>query len=153
MFTNPFAMTALSSWLLAQLIKTTIFLIKHKRFNPERIFGDGGMPSGHSATVSSLAAFSGLYRGFGSFEFAVSFVLMIIVCNDATGVHRETEKQARLINGLVDAFRSLSKKKTTGDQAEGICGSHAHTGMCRHWAGHLQCAVYALRGIRITLVE
>ena len=111
MFTNPFAITALSSWLLAQLIKTTIFLIKHKKFNPERIFGDGGMPSGHSATVASLATFSGLYRGFSSFEFAISFVFMIIVCNDATGVRRETEKQARLLNGLVDAFKSLSKKK------------------------------------------
>ena len=111
MFTNPFAMTALSSWLLAQITKTILHLIKYKKFNPERIFGDGGMPSGHSATVSSLAAFSGLYRGFGSFEFAISFVLMIIVCNDATGVRRETEKQARLLNGLVEAFKSLSKKR------------------------------------------
>lgn len=111
MFTNPFAMTALSSWLLAQVIKTIIHLIKHKKFNVGRIFGDGGMPSGHSATVSSLAMFSGISRGFGSFEFAVSFVLMIIVCNDATGVRRETEKQARIINALVDTVRSLSKKE------------------------------------------
>ncbi len=111
MFTNPFAMTALSSWLLAQIIKTILHLIKYKKFDISRIFGDGGMPSGHSATVSSLAMFSGISRGFGSFEFAVSFVLMIIVCNDATGVRRETEKQARLINGLVDAFKSLSSKK------------------------------------------
>lgn len=111
MFTNPFAMTALSSWLLAQIIKTTQHLIRYKKFDPGRIFGDGGMPSGHSATVSSLATISGLLRGFGSFEFAISFVLMIIVCNDATGVRRETEKQARLINGLIDAFKSLSSKK------------------------------------------
>lgn len=111
LFTNPFAMTALSSWLLAQIIKTLIHLIKFRKFDPTRIFGDGGMPSGHSATVTSLATFSGLYRGFGSFEFAVSFVLMIIVCNDASGVRRETEKQTRMIHGLVDAVKSLSKKK------------------------------------------
>lgn len=111
MFTNPFAMTALSSWLLAQIIKTMIHLFKFKKLDFGRIFGDGGMPSGHSATVSSLATFCGMSRGFGSFEFAVSFVFMIIVCNDATGVRRETEKQARLINGLVDAFKSLSEKK------------------------------------------
>lgn len=111
MFTNPFAMTALSSWLLAQLIKTTMHLIMYRKFDPGRIFGDGGMPSGHSATVSSLAMFSGLSRGFGSFEFAVSFVLMIIVCNDATGVRKETEKQSRVINGLVEAVKSLTSKE------------------------------------------
>lgn len=111
MFTNPFAMTALSSWFLAQIIKTVIHLVKFKKFDIGRIFGDGGMPSGHSATVSSLCVFSGISRGFDSFEFAISFVLMIIVCNDATGVRRETEKQARLINGLVEAFKALSSKK------------------------------------------
>lgn len=111
MFTNPFAMTALSSWMIAQMIKTVLHLFQYKKFDPGRIFGDGGMPSGHSATVSSLAMFSGLFKGFGSFEFAISFVLMIIVCNDATGVRRETEKQARLINGIVEAFKSLSSKE------------------------------------------
>jgi acid phosphatase family membrane protein YuiD len=111
LFSNPFAMTALSSWLLAQIIKTLIHLAQYKKFDIRRIFGDGGMPSGHSATVSSLTVFTGMARGFASFEFAISFVLMIIVCNDATGVRRETEKQARLINSLVESFKSLSGKK------------------------------------------
>ena len=108
---NPYLITALSAWFVAQVIKTILYAVMNGGLSIERLFGDGGMPSGHSATVSSLTMFSGITRGFGSFEFAISFVLMIIVCNDATGVRRETEKQARLINALVDTVKSLSKKK------------------------------------------
>ena len=36
----------------------------------------------------------------GSFEFAVSFVLAMIVMYDAMGVRRETGKQAKLLNSV-----------------------------------------------------
>ena len=110
-FTNPFALTALSAWGIAQIIKAILFLIINKKFDPKRLFGDGGMPSGHSATVTSLCVLSALARGPGSFEFAVTFVLAIIVCHDATGVRLETEKQAFLLNELVKAFSELHEEK------------------------------------------
>ena len=69
------------------------------------------MPSGHSATVTSLALYSALARGPGSFEFAVSFILAVIVCHDATGVRKETEKQGVLIREMAEAFSTLSAKK------------------------------------------
>ena len=110
-FTNPFALTALSAWGSAQIIKTILFLIINKKFDITRMFGDGGMPSGHSATVTSLCVISALVRGPSSFEFAVTFVLAIIVCHDATGVRMETEKQTFLINELVKAFDELYYEK------------------------------------------
>lgn len=110
-FTNPFALTALTSWLSAQIIKTVLFLIINRRLDFSRLFGDGGMPSGHSATVTSLALYSALARGPGSFEFAVSFILAVIVCHDATGVRKETEKQGLLIREMAEAFSTLSEKK------------------------------------------
>ncbi len=110
-FTNPFALTALTSWLSAQIIKTVLFLIINRRLDFSRLFGDGGMPSGHSATVTSLALYSALARGPGSFEFAVSFILAVIVCHDATGVRKETEKQGLLIREMAEAFSTLSAKK------------------------------------------
>lgn len=110
-FTNPFALTALTSWLSAQIIKTVLFLIINRRLDFSRLFGDGGMPSGHSATVTSLALYSALARGPGSFEFAVSFILAVIVCHDATGVRKETEKQGVLIREMAEAFSTLSAKK------------------------------------------
>ncbi len=112
--TNSLLITAVSSWAIAQVIKVIIHAILYKTFDIGRLFGDGGMPSGHSATVVSLATISGLIHGLGSFEFAVTAILAIIVCHDATGVRQETGKQAVVINELVRAFEAL----TTDDLAE-----------------------------------
>ena len=65
------------------------------------------MPSGHSATVTSLAVFCALMHGTGSHEFAVAAILAIIVCHDAMGVRQETGKQAILINELVELVEKL----------------------------------------------
>ena len=107
LFTNPFLLTALSSWFIAQVLKTIINAIINKKLDWERMVGDGGMPSGHSATVSSLATLSALLCGFSSFEFGVTAILAIIVCHDATGVRQETGKQAVLLNEMVKAFEAL----------------------------------------------
>ena len=95
-FTNPFLLTSLGSWFIAQVLKTIIHLIIYKKLDFERMYGDGGMPSGHSATVSSLATMCGLSFGFGSVEFAIAGILAVIVCHDATGVRRETGKHAEV---------------------------------------------------------
>ena len=111
LITNPFLLTGVSSWFYAQLIKTLLYWVINKRLDWGRMFGDGGMPSGHSATVTSVAVLVGLACGPGSVEFAVSFILAIIVCHDATGVRRETEKQAFIITELVKAFEELAEDK------------------------------------------
>ena len=108
---NPFLIAGLSAWLIAQVAKLIIHTIINKKFDISRLFGDGGMPSGHSAMVSSLATFSAITCGITSFEFAVTFSLAIIVCHDATGVRRETGKQAVVLNEVVEAFNLLSSKK------------------------------------------
>lgn len=111
LFTNPFLLTGVSSWFYAQVLKTILFSIINKKVNWGRLFGDGGMPSGHSATVTSVSVLTGLVCGAGSVEFAISFILAIIVCHDATGVRRETEKQAFIITELVKAFEELGEDK------------------------------------------
>ena len=110
-FQNPYLIVALSSWFIAQVIKTIIHAVLTGKINWERLFGDGGMPSGHSATVSSLAMLAGLSKGLDSFEFAIAAVLAIIVCHDAMGVRLETGKQAVLINEMQKAVEILSKKE------------------------------------------
>lgn len=111
LFTNRFLVTSLAAWFMAQVIKTIIHAIVTRKLDMTRLFGDGGMPSGHSATVTSLAVMSALEYGTGSFQFAVCGILAIIVCHDATGVRRETGKQAVLINELIRAFEVLSTEK------------------------------------------
>ena len=111
LLTNQFLLVSLSSWFIAQLLKTVIFAIENKKLDITRLFGDGGMPSGHSATVTSLAVFCGLQFGFDSFHFAVTAILAIIVCHDAMGVRLETGKQAEVINDILAAFELLTPEK------------------------------------------
>ena len=108
--TNPFLITSCSSWFIAQLIKVIINFFVTKKLDWERLVGDGGMPSGHSATVSSLAVFAALRCGCGSFEFAVCAILASIVCHDAMGVRQEAGKQAMVINDMVEQFEKLLKQ-------------------------------------------
>ena len=111
LITNRFLITGVASWFVAQLAKTIIYAIINKKLVLERMVGDGGMPSGHSATVTSLAVISGLSYGFDSFQFAVTALLAIIVCHDAMGVRLETGKQAQIINEMMEAFEVWTKKE------------------------------------------
>jgi len=111
LISNVFLLTALSAWFVAQLIKTIINAAVNRTLDWERMVGDGGMPSGHSATVSSLAIITALRCGTGSYAFAISAVLAIIVCHDAAGVRRETGKQAVLINEIIKSFSDPAKKQ------------------------------------------
>ncbi len=97
---NQVLVSSVLGWAVAQVLKTILDLCLNHSFNPERLFGSGGMPSSHSATVCALTVASGMKYGMGSFEFAVSFVLAMIVMYDAMGVRRETGKQAKLLNSV-----------------------------------------------------
>ena len=94
LLSNPFLLIGLSSWFWAQLIKTIIHAIVTKSIDFTRLIGDGGMPSGHSATVCAVATSAG-----------------ILVCKDAMGVRLETGRQAVIINDIVEAFNSLASEK------------------------------------------
>lgn len=115
-------LTGISSWFIAQVLKTIIYAIISKKINFRRLWGDGGMPSGHSATVSSIAIMSALIYGTGSFQFAISAVLAIIVCHDAMGVRRETGNQAMVLNGLVKAFGNLTQEKIPKEELKEFVG-------------------------------
>ena len=115
LLSNGFLLVALSSWFWAQLIKTILHAIVTKRVDFTRLVGDGGMPSGHSATVSSLAVSAAMVYGLGSFEFAIALVFAIVVCKDAMGVRLETGKQAVIINDIVAAFNVLTSEEKLPD--------------------------------------
>ena len=100
LLSNRVLIAGISGWATAQVIKAILYTILNREFSLERLFGDGGMPSGHSATVSAMAMMSLLHYGAGSFEFAVTAMLAIIVMHDAMGVRLETGKQAEVINEL-----------------------------------------------------
>lgn len=109
LFTNQFLVAGISSWLLAQVAKSIIHCIVNKKFDIRRLFGDGGMPSGHSATVSALAMMCLLVYGPGSVEFAIPMIVATVVCHDAMNVRQESGKHAALLNDLVELFNDTMK--------------------------------------------
>ena len=106
--TNKILIVGIVSWFLAQVLKCISNLILTKKFSIERLFGDGGMPSGHSATVVSVAVATGLYEGFDTAVFAVAMILAIVVMHDAMNVRYQAGKQAELLNAMADMFEKLT---------------------------------------------
>lgn len=108
---NKIFWAAAIGWLTAQVIKTIIHFILTKEFVAERMVGSGGMPSCHSATVCALSTASLYEFGTGSFEFAVTLMLAIIVMYDAMGVRRETGIQAKLLNDILKTFEDMGRSE------------------------------------------
>ncbi len=115
---NPLINTSVISWVTAQLIKTLISLIKHKKFDKSRLAGAGGMPSSHSAIVCSAVLTSYFEYGFSSGTFAVSFILAIIVMYDAMGVRWAAGLHAKSINNLVEYLDD--NKEHSADEIKNI---------------------------------
>ena len=105
-FRNHLLMNALLAWATAQILKFFIYLAVNRTIDWKRLAGDGGMPSGHSATVTALAVTSGLEYSCASPAFAVCVVLAIIVMHDAMGVRREAGRHAKAINELLETLSS-----------------------------------------------
>jgi len=99
---NPALLSAITAWLLAQIIKVLGEYITLRRWNWVLLFEAGGMPSSHSAMVSAAALSIGLYVGFDQPIFAIASILAMIVIYDATGIRRETGRQAVLINTMIE---------------------------------------------------
>ena len=66
----------------------------------EGLFRPGGMPSSHSALVTSLLIVVGYREGFDSVPFAIAFVFASIVWYDAMSSRRAIGKQAEVLNRL-----------------------------------------------------
>lgn len=101
---NVVFLSAFSAWLIAQIIKVILFLVKHHRFDVERLVGSGGMPSSHSALVVALCCSIGIQEGISSNIFALAFFFAAIVMYDAAGVRRAAGKQAKFLNELIHEF-------------------------------------------------
>lgn len=95
-------MTTLSAWIIAQIIKVSIGVIRQRKFDFRWFIGTGGMPSAHAAGASCLAAAIGLEHGFQSAYFALAASFAIVVMFDAQGVRRSSGRQARILNKITE---------------------------------------------------
>ena len=107
---TPILTVALLAWFVAQVLKTLINFILLGKFQLERMWGDGGMPSAHSATVCAMVIATARSEGFGSAIFAVAAVVAIITMHDAMGVRRETGEQAKVLNKMIEQWIDVTEK-------------------------------------------
>ncbi|MGO4476517.1 divergent PAP2 family protein [Massilia sp. 2TAF26] len=94
-----YLLTPLLTWLVVGPIKFLINSARQRRwaFN---LVGNGGFPSNHSATVTSMATLIALREGIGHPAFGVAVTLCFIVMIDANSLRQHVGRQAAAINRL-----------------------------------------------------
>lgn len=134
--------SALISWFMAQFLKMCIEIFNRKRlkktdFVLRALFGTGGMPSSHSASITAVAISIGLKEGFDSSLFALAFIIVFIVIRDATGVRLSSGKQAETMNKMIDS----------------MCSHNEEIKKIKEIKGHtpLECFVGILIGLLVSL--
>lgn len=94
-----YALTPFLAWLVVGVLKFVINSIKAKQL-AFGLIGYGGLPSNHSAIVSSIAALIAFKDGIGHPAFGVAVTLAFIVMLDANSLRRQVGKHAVAINRL-----------------------------------------------------
>jgi len=110
---NHVLIAGLIGWFLAQTLKIPIYYLVERKWDLHRFHGAGGMPSSHTAMTVAATIMVGAQEGFHSALFAVSALFCCVVMYDATGVRRETGRQATIINRILDQL--LIKGKPISD--------------------------------------
>ena len=87
--------------IITQVVKVIIETIKDGEFNWQRINGYGGMPSSHSAMVTSLAITVGYYQGVSSPIFAVAIIVALLTIRDAYGFREQLGHHGKILNKLI----------------------------------------------------
>jgi len=100
--TNKYVYVPIILWACIQTFKVLYDLATTKKFNFKRILGAGGMPSSHSAVVTSIATLIGKYQGVDSAIFGLALMFALVVMYDACGVRRAAGKQAKVLNEIVN---------------------------------------------------
>ena len=113
LLSNFMLASAVSAWIVAQILKVFTGIFKLKKFTVvEFLFGTGGMPSSHTAAVCAVATSSALLFGVGSYQFAISMVLAMIVMRDAMGMRRQVGEHAKALNIII---KELSQAKNDAE--------------------------------------
>lgn len=94
-----YLITPFLAWLCCGIVKFLINCIRENRLAFDLI-GYGGMPSNHSAIVSSMVALIVLKEGIHTPAFGVALTLAFIVMLDANGIRKKMEIHAIEINQI-----------------------------------------------------
>lgn len=99
MSTYAYLLTPFLAWLVAGCSKFTINSLKAGK-PAFGLIGYGGLPSNHSAIVSSMAALIAFKQGLDQPAFGVALTLAFIVMLDANSLRLQVGRHAAAINLL-----------------------------------------------------
>ena len=94
---------------IAQFLKILIPSIHAKKLILSNFLETGGMPSSHSALVSTLALSILLYEGITT-SFIVSLVLAAIVIRDSYGMRKSVGEHSMTLNQIIDLLNKTKNK-------------------------------------------
>lgn len=117
---NHPGLVALFAGLLAQSAKVVVEAVARRRWRPELLFANGGMPSSHAATVTALSCAVAVNEGVDSSLFSMVLVFSLFVVFEATGLRQEIGKQAQLLNELMD--RALHGERIERERLRELVG-------------------------------
>lgn len=115
-FSNLPLMIALFAILFAQFVKIPIHYAVTRELNWSLFTSTGGMPSSHSAAVTSLTTSVGILHGVDSTLFAVATMFAVITMYDATGVRFQAGQHALTINKLRQDLHMFMNETRTWSQ-------------------------------------
>lgn len=113
------------AWIVAVIIKG-IYGLKRGTFSVSQTLGSGGMPSVHSALVTSATTAIGIKYGVFSDLFAIALIFSMIIIYDAINVRFEAGLHARALNSL--KCNKESGKKYEFNESIGHLPSEAFAG-------------------------
>lgn len=117
-----YLITPFLAWLCCGIVKFLVNCIREKRLAFDLI-GYGGMPSNHSAIVSSMVALIALKEGIHTPAFGVALTLAFIVMLDANGLRKKMEQHAIEINKINEYKTPILRERIGHSQLEIITGS------------------------------
>ena len=110
-FENKVLMIPLMVLLITQVFKTIYFSIKNRKIDLLTLITTGGLPSSHSALVSSLSTVVAKVNGITSTEFAITVILAMIVMYDASGIRKAAGEHAKILNEMLEEKEYYSSKE------------------------------------------
>jgi len=96
-----YLLTPFLAWLVAGISKFLVNSIRAKSLAFEQV-GYGGLPSNHSAIVSSMVFLIALREGITHPAFGIAVTIAFIVMLDASSLRRKVGEQAERINLLME---------------------------------------------------
>ena len=104
---------------LSQTFKLVYYSLRDHRFSLHYLFSTGGMPSAHSAFVTTVTLSVGLWHGFGTELFAVATVFSCIIIYDSARLRGAVDRHTQALRRLHIELEALAagRSRTIGQSA------------------------------------